>query len=173
MASNAQNTADEALENSQITADKISSVNADLQAEVTRAETAETALQSGKADVSALQAETSARQSADETLQNNITAEVTRAETAETALQSGKVDKVTGKQLSTNDYTTEEKTKLAGVAENATANAKTTVTPLVAGTAAIGDDTGFAVGNHVHPLQPSAATLLFQYLRFHHLHAFE
>jgi hypothetical protein len=74
MASNAQNTADEALENSQITADKISSVNADLQAEVTRAETAETALQCVKADVSALPAETSARQSADETLQNEITA---------------------------------------------------------------------------------------------------
>lgn len=31
----------------------------------------------------------------------------------------GKVDKVTGKQLSTNDYTTEEKTKLAGIAANA------------------------------------------------------
>ncbi|WP_339318713.1 hypothetical protein [Paenibacillus sp. FSL R10-2734] len=33
---------------------------------------------------------------------------------------TGKVDKVTGKQLSTNDYTTVEKTKLAGVATGAT-----------------------------------------------------
>ena len=32
---------------------------------------------------------------------------------------SGKVDKVTGKGLSTNDYTTAEKNKLAGIAENA------------------------------------------------------
>lgn len=35
--------------------------------------------------------------------------------TAITALQNGKVDKVTGKQLSTEDYTTAEKTKLAGL----------------------------------------------------------
>lgn len=32
---------------------------------------------------------------------------------------TNKVDKVTGKQLSTNDYTTAEKNKLAGIAENA------------------------------------------------------
>lgn len=39
-----------------------------------------------------------------------------------TALESSisnKVDKITGKSLSTNDYTTEEKNKLAGIAENA------------------------------------------------------
>ena len=35
---------------------------------------------------------------------------------------SGKVDKVNGKGLSTNDYTTTEKNKLAGIAEGATAN---------------------------------------------------
>lgn len=33
-----------------------------------------------------------------------------------------KVDKVTGKQLSTNDYTTAEKSKLAGIAEGAEVN---------------------------------------------------
>ena len=38
---------------------------------------------------------------------------------------SGKVDKVTGKGLSTNDYTTAEKNKLAGIAEGATANVGT------------------------------------------------
>ena len=36
-------------------------------------------------------------------------------------LLAGKVDKVTGKQLSTEDYTTAEKSKLAGIAPNATA----------------------------------------------------
>lgn len=35
------------------------------------------------------------------------------------ALDSGKVDKVTGKGLSTNDYTTEEKIKLQGIEDNA------------------------------------------------------
>ena len=34
-------------------------------------------------------------------------------------LLGNKVDKVSGKQLSTNDYTTTEKNKLAGIAENA------------------------------------------------------
>lgn len=38
-----------------------------------------------------------------------------------TALVGGKVDKVSGKQLSTNDYTNAEKTKLAGVAAGANA----------------------------------------------------
>lgn len=39
-----------------------------------------------------------------------------------TTLQSGKVDKVSGKQLSTNDYTTTEKNKLAGIAAGAEVN---------------------------------------------------
>ena len=46
-------------------------------------------------------------------------------ETLETDLQTGlaaKVDKVTGKGLSTNDYTTAEKTKLAGIAAGAEVN---------------------------------------------------
>lgn len=42
----------------------------------------------------------------------------------QTALD-GKVDKVTGKGLSTEDYTTAEKTKLAGIASGATANTGT------------------------------------------------
>lgn len=40
------------------------------------------------------------------------------------SLKTNKVDKVSGKGLSTNDYTTEEKTKLAGIAAQAN---KTTV----------------------------------------------
>ena len=40
-------------------------------------------------------------------------------------LETGKVDKVTGKGLSTNDYTTAEKQKLTGIAQGATANTGT------------------------------------------------
>ncbi|MDX3917465.1 MAG: hypothetical protein QHC79_28245 [Pseudosphingobacterium sp.] len=40
-----------------------------------------------------------------------------------TAALANKVDKVEGKQLSTNDYTAAEKTKLAGIAAGATVNA--------------------------------------------------
>lgn len=46
-------------------------------------------------------------------------------EAAIAALDGGKVDKVSGKGLSTNDYTTADKTKLAGIAEGATANTGT------------------------------------------------
>ena len=53
---------------------------------------------------------------ADKTVVENLT---TRVDAHDTAI-AGKVDKVTGKGLSTNDYTTAEKTKLAGIAENAT-----------------------------------------------------
>ena len=42
---------------------------------------------------------------------------------ATAAALDGKVDKVEGKQLSTEDYTTEEKTKLSGIAEGAQVNA--------------------------------------------------
>ncbi len=44
---------------------------------------------------------------------------------AQTAL-NGKVDKVSGKGLSTNDYTTDEKNKLAGIAEGAEVNVRAT-----------------------------------------------
>lgn len=45
-----------------------------------------------------------------------------RVTAADTAAFAGKVDKVTGKGLSTEDYTAAEKTKLAGIAASATAN---------------------------------------------------
>lgn len=51
-----------------------------------------------------------------------------------------------------------DKTKLDGIAIGATANVKTTITPLMNGTAAIGTDTGYAVGNHVHPTDTSRAS---------------
>lgn len=58
---------------------------------------------------------------------STTTKALTQKGTFETFLQehqdiSGKVDKVDGKGLSTNDYTTAEKTKLAGIASGAEAN---------------------------------------------------
>ena len=47
------------------------------------------------------------------------TNDYTTAEKQEVAKIANKVDKVDGKQLSTNDYTTAEKTKLGGIADNA------------------------------------------------------
>ena len=110
---------------------------------------------------------------------------------------STKVDKVTGKGLSTNDYTTAEKNKLGAIAENAQVNVietikkngtaitpvdkavdiavptktsdlnndsgyitaadipasvqPSTTTPKMNGTAAVGTETKFARGDHVHP----------------------
>lgn len=60
----------------------------------------------------------------------DISALKTRVKTAEDdidALETGKVDKVVGKQLSTEDYTTAEKTKLGGIAEGAQVNVIETV----------------------------------------------
>lgn len=53
--------------------------------------------------------------SAERTAWNQNTSDIAAANGNISALQTGKVDKVAGKQLSTNDYTTAEKTKLAGL----------------------------------------------------------
>lgn len=89
-------------------------------------------------------------------------------------LFADKVDKVSGKGLSTNDYTTAEKTKLDGIAAGAEVNVQpdwneadsdaddyiknkpsipvaTSTTPKVNGTAAVGSETKWAKGDHVHP----------------------
>lgn len=71
----------------------------------------------------------------------------------------GKVDKDGSKVLSTNDYTTAEKNKLAGIASGATKNAATTTTPKMNGTAAVGSETAYAKGDHVHPTDTSRAPL--------------
>lgn len=52
-------------------------------------------------------------------------------DTVARAALANKVDKETGKGLSTNDYTTAEKTKLAGIAEGATANTGTVTAVVV------------------------------------------
>lgn len=69
----------------------------------------------------------------------------------------GKVDKDGSKVLSTNDYTTAEKNKLAGIATGATANAASTTTPKMDGTAAVGTDEAYARADHVHPTDSSRA----------------
>lgn len=71
----------------------------------------------------------------------------------------GKVDKDGSKVLSTNDYTTAEKNKLAGIAAGATANTASTTTPKMDGTAAVGSETAYAKGDHVHPTDTSRAPL--------------
>lgn len=71
----------------------------------------------------------------------------------------GKVDKDGAKVLSTNDYTTDEKNKLAGIAAGATKNAATTTTPKMDGTAAVGTETAYAKGDHVHPTDTSRAPI--------------
>lgn len=95
---------------------------------------------------------------------------------------ANKVDKVTGKGLSTNDYTTAEKTKLGAIAEGAEVNVQadwdepdatsdayiankpsipqaSSTTPLMDGTASIGNATTWARANHVHPTDTSRAPL--------------
>lgn len=62
---------------------------------------------------------------ADSVILSEIAAEVNRANTAELELSdriSGKVDKVSGKGLSTNDYSTKEKNKLKEIAAGAEVN---------------------------------------------------
>ena len=92
---------------------------------------------------------------------------------------SSKVDKVTGKGLSTNDFTDALKTKLEGIAEGAEVNVQsdwnatsgdafiknkptipsavqpTTTTPKMDGTASVGSETKYAKGDHVHPSDTS------------------
>ena len=116
-------------------------------------------------------------------------------------LVSTKVNKVEGKGLSSNDYTSDEKTKLAGIASGAQVNvlegiqkngntvtvtnkianisvptktsditndsgyitaadipegsAATTTTPKMDGIAAVGSETAFARGDHIHPSNTS------------------
>lgn len=90
------------------------------------------------------------------------------------------VEKENGKGLSTNDYTTTEKNKLAGIEAGAEVNVQadwnassgdaailnkpsiptaTTTTPKMNGTAAVGTETKWAKGDHVHPTDTTRAPL--------------
>lgn len=53
--------------------------------------------------------------------------------------------------------TADDRTKLNGIATGATANAATTTTPKMDGTAAVGTETAYAKGDHVHPTDTSRA----------------
>ena len=66
------------------------------------------------------------------------------------------VAKENGKGLSTNDYTTAEKNKLAGIAAGVQ---PATVAPLMDGTAAVGSSAKFAREDHVHPSDTSKANV--------------
>lgn len=98
-------------------------------------------------------------------------------------LFNNKVDKVDGKGLSTNDYTSSEKTKLANIADGAQVNVlegiqvngdsitptnkianisvptASSTSPKMDGTAAVGTETSFARGDHVHPSDTKKANL--------------
>ena len=88
------------------------------------------------------------------------------------------VEQETGKGLSSNDYTTTEKNKLAGIAEGAEVNvqsdwnaasgdaailnkpdipAASSANPAMDGTAAAGTSAAYARGDHVHPTDTSRA----------------
>ncbi|GHU97864.1 hypothetical protein FACS1894211_00540 [Clostridia bacterium] len=91
-----------------------SGITAGISTEATRAQAAEQNLADGIA------AETGRATQAEQQNETAVQDEIARAQAAEAA----KVDKVTGKGLSTEDYTPAEKTKLAGLEKN---HAKTTV----------------------------------------------
>ncbi len=71
---------------------------------------------------SALESESKRAKESEGQLLSALEAEVTRATNAENSLDSNKVDKISGKGLSTNDYTTSEKEKLSGIASGAQVN---------------------------------------------------
>lgn len=107
-----------------------------------------------------------------------ITDAYTKTET-DNAL-ANKVDKVAGKGLSTNDFTTTLKDKLDGIAAGAEVNVNadwnansgdaqilnkpsipspSSTTPAMDGTAATGSETAYARGDHVHPSDTSKLDL--------------
>lgn len=80
-------------------------------------------------------------------IDENREAIVKESEARKAALD-GKVDKVEGKGLSTEDYTTAEKTKLDGIAAG-------TASPRMDGKASVGNSLKYAREDHVHPSDTS------------------
>lgn len=78
-----------------------------------------------------------------------VTAEQTRAEAAEQKLTSDKVDKVKGKGLSTNDYTTPEKNKLAAIEAEANKYVLPAATASALGGVKIGSNITLANGGTI------------------------
>lgn len=135
-------------------------------AEQTRAEKAEQKLTS---DLSSEVARATAAESANATAIQN---EINRATGVESTLSADvdlisktKVDKVIGKQLSTEDYTTEEKTKLSGIDDNANnytlpAATTTTLGGIIVGDRLSIDSTGKLVVTYTYTLPTASSSVL-------------
>lgn len=120
----------------------------DLASEITRAKGAESA------NATAIANEVERATGVEETLNSNIT-----------QLQTQKVDKVEGKGLSTNDYTTPEKNKLATIEAEANkyvlpAATTTTLGGIIVGDRLSIDDTGKLVATYTYTLPTASNTVL-------------
>lgn len=123
-------------------------LTSDLTSEVTRAKGAESA------NATAIANEVERATGVEETLNSNIT-----------QLQTQKVDKVEGKGLSTNDYTTPEKNKLAAIEAEANkyvlpAATTTTLGGIIVGDRLSIDDTGKLVATYTYTLPTASSSVL-------------
>ena len=123
-------------------------LTSDLDSEVTRAKGAESA------NATAIANEVERATGVEETLNSNIT-----------QLQTQKVDKVEGKGLSTNDYTTPEKNKLAAIEAEANkyvlpAATTTTLGGIIVGDRLSIDDTGKLVATYTYTLPTASSSAL-------------
>lgn len=123
-------------------------LTSDLASEVTRAKGAESA------NATAIANEVERATGVEETLNSNIT-----------QLQTQKVDKVEGKGLSTNDYTTPEKNKLAAIEAKANkyvlpAATTTTLGGIIVGNRLSIDNTGKLVATYTYTLPTASNTVL-------------
>lgn len=135
-------------------------------AEQTRAENAEQKLTSD------LASEVTRAKGAESANTTAIANEVERATGVESTLSADvnlisktKVDKVIGKQLSTEDYTTEEKTKLSGIDDNANnytlpAATTTTLGGIIVGDRLSIDSTGKLVATYTYTLPTASSSAL-------------
>lgn len=123
-------------------------LTSDLASEVTRAKGAESA------NATAIANEVERATGVEQTLNSNIT-----------QLQTQKVDKVEGKGLSTNDYTTPEKNKLAAIEAEANkyvlpAATTTTLGGIIVGDRLSIDSTGKLVATYTYTLPTASSTVL-------------